>query len=341
MEQMKQLRQNTVNYEETYTGTLKSKDELLGMGYSEKYVDNLTMYTNEGRKFIGMIKTGTSGIYEITTSDAIKLCVVYDAMSEIVKDTPQKFVTKYAKGKLVSKNELITLGVTSSLINVLLTIAEANAGFVPFRCTSKDDIVVVADGWTVSTDVFDFMAYDIEAQEENADVVSEPAESILGVTPSLTIPEQKEEPLEASDERYEAITLSTGETINVVTKEQVIEALSDTEEVPFKMSNSLFQKCSRIKNKTHYVKLQLKDEDLSFRFHYTFDDRPWLQNKWTLKSHRASQIIEVTEKFVKKHFEDVIGVVEIFGETVHKRGYQKIVRDLVTQDVSAFKEGRR
>jgi hypothetical protein len=70
--------------------------------------------------------------------------------------------------------------------------------------------------------------------------------------------------------------------------------------------------------KTCYFKVHIPSEDeLSFRYHYTFVDRPELEYNWIIKSHIKNKYIQVTETEVINLLKELnLDIADLKQETV-------------------------
>lgn len=314
-----------------YTGQLRTTEELSAMGYTHNYIKSVITFTDGNGIISNMIESGANafgtkylvsryteeGEHRIEVNSNMFRNTVWlsPAQVDTQNEAPDSLdVPKYsAKGKLKSTNSLVALGIPSLTINMLISSVDED-GFIGFRDTAKPDIVVIGDGWTAPYSIFEHTEYELKNTTGLGGDISESFDEVLEDTLNDVIPKD---------------SLTATEPLNVHCEPSK----------PFSMSNNLFSKLSKIRNRTHYIKLQLSDPDLSFRLHYTFEDRPHLENKWVLKSHTCKEVIVVNEDFVKLHFKNVIGVTEIFGERIiNTTGYSKILRDMVTKEVTTVNE---
>lgn len=291
----------------TYTGHLKSEEELLALNYSPTYIKSVKGFIDINGTIKDMTKISERRY--LALNKECNLEVNTQMFNWFTKDSDN---TYSAKGKVKGIVELDKLGLPTLTMQNIINCMDAK-GFLEFRDTAKPDIVVIGDGWTVPHSIFEYTEYDFRNCTGLAGDVSESFERVLIDEPSDTIPE--------------SISLAT-EHLNT-TSETI-----DTDAKPFVMSNTIFNKLARIRNRTHYVKLQLSEPDLSFRLHYVFEDRPYLENKWVLKSHSCKEVIVVTEAFVKLHFSNVVSATEVFGERIVKtKGYSKLIKHISTGSV--------
>lgn len=288
---------------EMYKGTLKSYEELTQLNYVPSYLEKVNA-ASVGGVIHHIYKMGN--IYYTSKTEGLstyRLGFREDMFSKLEKQ--QDIQEFFAKGKVKPKEELIALGIHTNTINKIIALADSK-GYLQFIDTAKSDIVVIGDGWTVPYSIFEHVEYDYRSSEGLAGDISESFDEVLLDTPSLTIPEN---------------TLEATEHLNSYS-------------APFRMSNTLFNKVARLRNRTHYIKLQLSNPDLSFRLHYTFEDRPYLEGAWVLKSHSHKELVVVTEDFIKLHFRDIIGITEVIGERITKtNGYSKIIKNWVTKEI--------
>ena len=94
------------------------------------------------------------------------------------------------------------------------------------------------------------------------------------------------------------------------------------------------------KNRTHYIKYIIKnsDNDLSLRYYFSFEDRPYLENVWIIKSHKQKEYIIVTTKQVEYLFKEkfVNKYTEIIGSK-DRTGYKK---KIINNDILEIKKER-
>lgn len=145
--------------------------------------------------------------------------------------------------------------------------------------------------------------------------VSEPIEGTINEDPSLTM----EDAVKVSSECPES-------TLNNNTIE------------PLVMSNSMFSKSTQLKHRTHYVKLTLRDANLSFRYFFESEDNKHQEGFWWLKDHKNKSSIQVNKEFIRKHYEDIVDMHEIIGRHVFKKGYMKIIKNLRTNELVEIKD---
>lgn len=297
---------------ELFTGTLKSKAELKGLNYVGSYIEAVYRLADSSGKITEMQHLADNNTYPYFTSNE-GIQMHRDMFKEIVKDLEEpQDVPSYisAKGKLKDTNALIDLKISALTINRLIANKDAD-GFIAFRDTANSKAAIIGDGWVVPYDVFEHTEY----------ILANPTKIVrnLSETPGA------KNTAEVTESIKEDSSLAT-EHLNTYC-------------APFRMSSTLFNKVAKFRNRTHYVKLQLDNPDLSFRYHYVFQDRPHLEGMWIIKSHGYKQEVIVTEDFVKLHLNNVIGVTEVAGKRVVKtNGYTKVITNWVTKEVNTILE---
>lgn len=190
-------------------------------------------------------------------------------------------------------------------------------GLIQIRTTYNPEVfVAVPSGWTIKEEQIEyFMEAPALASKVTSKASNEAPESILSITPELT-----------SSKSYNTLL------------EAPIETVKDTTEEPFKMSSSMLTKYCTMSHRTHYVKLTLKDSNLSFRFFFESEDNKHQEGSWWLKDHKNKTSIQVDKEFIKKHYEDIVSMHEIIGRYFPKRGYTKIVKNLVNGSLEELQE---
>ena len=189
---------------------------------------------------------------------------------------------------------------------------------VPYGADSMDYGYInndVHDASNVDLGVIQRASVNLDDALNNLYVHSEPLEGTLSSDPSLTM----DDVLKVSPECSES-------------------ALSTAEIEPLVMSKSLFTKATQLRHRTHYIKLTLKDPNLSFRYFYESEDNKHQEGFWWLKDHKNKASIQVDTGFIRKHYEDIVEMHEIIGRHLFKKGYRKIVKNLRTNELVELKD---
>lgn len=232
---------------------------------------------------------------------------------------------KHINVKLKPESELSML-LKAPIINDLLKVSTESAdGTIKVRTTSNPEVFVeVQTGWTIHECCIDYVVYDCDSKDTyNVKSGLEPAEGTFNTYPNPNTPKEFRE---ATEPLSPIIEYPFNVSSEVGTQE------------PFKMTKSMFNKVAIQRHRTHYVKLDMKDPNLSFRFFYESEDNKHQEGKWFLKDHAKKVSIEVNKEFIEKHFEDITSAFEIIGRLLPKKGYKKIVKNLVTNTLEEIKE---
>lgn len=212
------------------------------------------------------------------------------------------------RGKLKSFYELcmITPKIPSRVIHGASSAADGD-NMIELRRTSLSNVYV----HPVTCSTLPESAFEYFTESD----VSEPAEGFLHEDPSLTMEDVIKMPPECSE-----------------------STLSNNTIEPLVMSNSMFNKATLLKHRTHYVKLTLRGANLSFRYFFESEDNKHQEGLWWLKDHKNKSSIQVNKEFIRKHYEDIVDMHEIVGRYVFKKGYMKIIKNLRTNELVEIKD---
>lgn len=102
-------------------------------------------------------------------------------------------------------------------------------------------------------------------------------------------------------------------------------------------TNKDFKKLLGVRHVTHYIKIPVSD-NVSFRYHYQFTDRPELENKWIIKDH-VNKVYVVIPKYMVRDFvmKQQPKIEEIFGRYLGGK-YKKFVSELDSDLVELRKD---
>lgn len=231
-------------------------------------------------------------------------------------------------GKLKTIKELSEI--TPSIPSKVILNAECLAGLLGLlnlKPTASANVWVLGSGYTLPIEAFEWV---IEGEPVEESIVL-PKGSIVETTEDVVV--TRHIPCKLVPETPEEV-LSIDHSLSIPeTPKEPSEALE-----PLKMTNSLFSKNSDFKHRTHYIKLVLKDPNLSFRYFFQSEDNKHQENAWWLKDHDNKQSISVNKAFIRKHYEDIIDMFEVIGRYYPKKGYLKIVKNLRTNQIVEIKE---
>lgn len=310
LEEIKRFLKETV-VSDLYRLSLQSKDNTI----SVRETSNPEVFVE--------LSTGWS--VPITAIDYLMYeCNTIDAGKDWVKVTS----SIPSKPEFLTSDEIDLLCTTSNLEKVqkpskeLHSNARLALGSLVSQVDSNSEIKLVS-----RADIIKALSYDF------VEPVSETLEATLDEDPSLTIPELNKEPTGDVEGTYGPNIAMYEDALKEYT-----ESLQVPEVLPFKMSKTMFNKTAVQYHRTHYVKLVMKNENLSFRFFYESEDNKHQEGRWFLKDHAKKTSIEVTKDFIEKHFDDIVGAFEIIGRLIPKKGYRKIIKNIHTGELTEVKE---
>lgn len=278
------------------------------------------------------------------------------------------------KGKLKNFYELCRVSprIPSVTLHFLVQAVDSD-GMLELRSTALSTVYVHASSCiTVPEDAFEYFT-----EDSSHLVVPESPQSVLYTDPTLTTTVTFTGPYEADRVLYGSINSDVDDALSGIQKasanlddalsnlyvrsepfegtlssdtsltmDEVLKespegsesALRTTIIEPLVMSKSLFTKATQLRHRTHYIKLTLKDPNLSFRYFYESEDNKHQEGFWWLKDHKNKASIQVDEGFIRKHYEDIIEMHEIIGRYLFKKGYRKIVKNIRTNELVELKD---
>jgi hypothetical protein len=239
-------------------------------------------------------------------------------------------------GKLKEVHELYRVSPSIPSLTIgLLNGLRSPTGFIRMYSTYNPEVWVTTDGTTVPIEAFERIEESLCLDDSKPSTIILPKGSAVEATEHLKVTQ-----LHVEDSTPETAESTLEDTLSDYTPE-VIKEPEEAHRVsnePLVMSKTLFSKSTVMKHRTHYVKLQLKEADLSFRYFFEAEDNKHLEGHWWLVDHGRKQQIKVDTDFIKKYYEDIIEMLEIIGRHLPKRGYYKIIKDIKTGELVERKE---
>lgn len=248
------------------------------------------------------------------------------------------------KVRLKHTNELLKYLKYTVVKDLVKLQGASEDGTIDVRCTSNEEVFVeITTGWSIPEACIDFfIQVPSDDSKDPVEVISAPNtkyEITIGDTTLYQSVSSEDliQGLDTLDSRSAAPEGLLAIDPSLSIPENTLATVEAPE--PFKMTKTLFHKMTHLTRRTHYVKLQLKEPDLSFRFFFEAEDNKYLEGSWWFVQHgRDKQSIKVDKDFIEKHFDDIIEAYEITGRLLPKKGYLKIKKNLKSGEIIELNE---